>query len=341
MKRTRMQAKKLFPLLALLALLAAPAARGEAPGEQTARMDARMRELAVASQKNDFFKDYTYWNAVMYDTGCGPVSMANAMGVAFGVTDIDTVRAIAVELPDAMLPRRRRVTGSIVASGLPTLLNRMLEETDEESFPALSGLLRGYAGAYSLSGERLSQADIAAICAQQGEAMFVRTVAGRSMWPLLYDLCAALRDAGRADAVVCAGFLGVGTRHSGSPLYSTGSGHYVCVALHAGAFVEDGSIYLLDSLPRALANEPYGDGEAYRRPYPHFQDRRFARFAAVYDDVRIQPTVVRFTPRGEALEALHALAGDPDALREAHLSQLELFVLFGGGILLVSLPPAV
>ncbi len=324
---------------ALALLLSMSCALAEQPTDSTLSMDARMGALAAASQHDDFYRAFTYKSLVMYDSGCGPVSMANAMGAAFGLSDVTVVQELSIELVNLLTPPRHHKDKHISIDILPRELNELIDEPNAERYPVIMGLLDSYAGRFDISRADLSDEDTALFLSDADGGIYMRYVHATTIWPNLVSLCRALTDAGKGDAMICAGYLGVGRKTSGSPLYSMGSGHYVAIVVQAESFIRDGSVYLLDSLPRALEDESIEAPSPYNIYLPYIKDRRFTEFKTSYTGTRIMPTIIRFTPSAEPLAALHALSGDPAAQDEAHLELLHLFKLFGQGCAFIVIPP--
>ena len=89
--------------------------------------------------------------------------------------------------------------------------------------------------------------------------------------------------------------VGTGTSSVRGPLVSGTAGHYVTLAIPVDEFLENGTIYLLDSAPRALANEAYGKDCYYKSRYPFVSNPRGHReFLNTYGIERVQEDVIRF-----------------------------------------------
>ena len=99
---------------------------------------------------------------------------------------------------------------------------------------------------------------------------------------------------------------------------------------------ESGTVYVLDSLPRALAGEPYtpyGAADEMHTQYGFVQDSAFNRnFTAA----RISPTVIRLSLTQNALEALRAEPEETALARRARL--MKPLILFGPCVMMLSLP---
>ena len=149
-------------------------------------------------------------------------------------------------------------------------------------------------------------------------------------------LLMALHGMGMDDATLCLACAGAGTEASGAPLRSGKSGHYLTVLFHVGTFAESGTVYVLDSLPRALAGEPYtpyGTADEMHTQYGFVQDSAFNRnFTAA----RISPTVIRLSLTQNALEALRAEPEETALARRARL--MKPLILFGPCVMMLSLP---
>lgn len=71
-------------------------------------------------------------------------------------------------------------------------------------------------------------------------------------WTEAVQLLMGLHERGIDEATLCLACIGAGTKCSGAPLRTGQSGHYLTVFFHVGSFAEDGTVYVLDSLPGRL-----------------------------------------------------------------------------------------
>ena len=96
----------------------------------------------------------------------------------------------------------------------------------------------------------------------------------------------------------------------------------------AGTFMENGRIYVLDSLPRAIAGEKSGYPDILRSVYPVAQEKK--AFDSMFESSRIRETVIRLQVRDQAVWAA------ADTEEKAKL--LKLLILYGPGVLMIAAP---
>ena len=161
---------------------------------------------------------------------------------------------------------------------------------------------------------------------------------------ILLELHARRQD----DATLILAYAGAGLDSSTAPLRSGASGHYLTVLLHVGSFIQNGTVYVLDSLPRALPGEPCGYKYLYRSAYafPQAPDEEPDEFNARYIALRISPTVIKLTLNSRELARLDQ--HDPSAYRlpeKAHEAlvrlrarQLQPLMLYGSCVMMITLP---
>ena len=83
--------------------------------------------------------------------------------------------------------------------------------------------------------------------------------------------------------------VGAGTSSVDGPLVSGTAGHYITLAIPVDEFLENGTIYLLDSAPA------YGKDCYYKSRYPFVSNPRGHReFLNTYGIERVQEDVIRF-----------------------------------------------
>ena len=121
------------------------------------------------------------------------------------------------------------------------------------------------------------------------------------------------------------------------PDFRLSDGHYVSLSFHCGAFAEDTSMYLLDSNPRALPDEPLISGRYYER-YP--LDLGGEKLTDSFDFLRISQSIVRVRLNDLRLSEIRetrALFGEEEAEAE-QCALLEKLLLYGTGVMMVMIP---
>ena len=322
-------------LLALLLALVCLAPHGSA--QEANPMDGRMQRLSVLSQRDEAIGELAYHTATVQRRGCMPVSIVNALIASFGVTDRETAIGLVQETLSLLVPRGSRGKAPVDLLGLSALLDPALRAEEREAYPNLAKTVGAYPGDVRVTQARLSAREVLKqLDGAQTPLMLVSRMAVYPDWTEAVALLMALHGMGMDDATLCLACMGAGTEASGAPLRSGRSGHYLTVFFHVGTFAESGTVYVLDSLPRALADEPftpYGAANEMHAQYGFVQDSAFNRnFTAA----RVSPTVIRLSLTQTALEALRAEPEETASARRVRL--MKPLILFGPGVMMLSLP---
>lgn len=329
--------RRLTAFLTALLLLSAPLARA-----------AEIGDLAILSQWDERFQtnDYRYNNNYFRFGGCGPASVANGLIAALDVTDQELAAGI---LYDAL-----RVVANIPPSRNRMQINRLryLNFTAEQisagavQHPSLSAALQAFGGSIRyhegyLTPEKLEQF----LAGLNGEkAILHGSLTGTDRWAVLCEMIRTLLEAGYDDARLVVSYLGAGTEDNQSPFRSGTAGHYLSICVPLDTFCETGSFFVLDSMPRALFDEPYGPDEAYAIQYDFVIKVQkpwatLTPFNQLFSVERVQPTIVEVVPKGESSFAV-LVAGEKgiptvDAI-EPYLSRVVQF--HGSSHLFIVLP---
>ena len=322
-------------LLALLLALVCLAPHGSA--QEANPMDERMQRLSVLSQRDEAIGELAYYTATIQRRGCMPVSIVNGLIASFGVTDRETAIGLVQETLALLVPRGSRGKAPVDLQNLAALLDPALRADGREAYPNLARTVGAYPGDVRVTQAHLSAREVLErLDGVQTPMMFVSRMAVYPDWTEAVALLMALHGMGMDDATLCLACAGAGTEASGAPLRSGKSGHYLTVLFHVGTFAESGTVYVLDSLPRALAGEPYtpyGAADEMHTQYGFVQDSAFNRnFTAA----RISPTVIRLSLTQNALEALRAEPEETALARRARL--MKPLILFGPCVMMLSLP---
>jgi len=257
-------------------------------------LDCRVQSLAIMSQRDEVFEGIQYNGGKLTLRGCLPVSMANSMIASLGVTDREIAAGMVKETAKLLVFPRKRGTGRAEMKYFPSLLNVQERAEQAESFPHMGRTVGAYAGEVRvLEGTLDTQIIRENLEGMHAPCMLVGRMTVYPDWTEMVRMLLALDAAGMGDTTVCLAHAGAGTENSGAPLRSGEGGHYVAMLIHVKTFVEEGRMYLLDSLPRALKGETYGYIEEIHKPYPFWSE--YTAFRSVFDAARISPTVVRFS----------------------------------------------
>ena len=120
-------------------------------------------------------------------------------------------------------------------------------------------------------------------------------------------------------------------------------GHYISMALQVGQFLDYGSIYILDSYPRAVRGEALS--EVYTKKYYFAENNKLTAFRTNYAAWHLSPTVVKCEPLPEnqaQLASLREQAGSgKNAAKEYRSFRIRLarrITTYGTGTLLLRIP---
>lgn len=328
--------RKWFALLLMLLCLATQAgAENEALLEDP--VDRRMQRLSIMSQQDEAIAGITYNTATVRQRGCKLISVVNGVIAAFGVTDRETAAGLVPEALDLLVPGGKRSKRSVDLQNMPGLVDPVLRASQQEEYPYLAKTVGAYTGSVQVSGKQLGAQDVLEILGKaQTPFMFVGRMSVHPDWTDALQILTGLHEMGMDDATLTLACVGAGAKKHGTPLRSGDFGHYLTLLFHVGSFMEDGTVYVLDSLPRALAGEPYDTEGAPRTQYAFVTDSPVKAFNLNFCASRISPTVIKLSLTPEELETLRA---EPEETAFARRMKLYApLIVFGPGAMLISLP---
>lgn len=332
-------------LLFVLALAALPAYAQDDPyyPSLTDPVDQAMQRLAVMSQKDERIAETPYNNGKLGGRGCKPVSIANGLIASFGVTDQTAAAGIVLETTQLLCPGKMS-SSRVELKRLPDVLDAGALSADE--YPYLSAMLGAYPGTISVTTEALSaNAVLAQLEGAQTPAMLVSFMYVNNGWEDVVRILVALHDMGMDDATLCLSHAGAGMEDTTAPLRSGENGHYLGVLLHVGSFMKNGTVYVLDSLPRAISGESAGYQRDYSTRYSFTLDDPEDDFNTRYEASRISPTIIRLSFREVEMQRLYKLENNPkptaeeqhEALIKLRTRQLRPLMLYGSCVMMVSI----
>lgn len=308
-------------------------------------VDRYMQQLAVMSQQDGSIGSLPYNQENIEKRGCAPLSIANPLIACFGVTEKETAADFVYEVMAVLTPKRQYRRKSIAPERIVRVLHQKDRAESTEDFPLLAQYVGGYSGEIIVTEENVTQEDIHQLLLSNHAQppLFVGRLYVQDSWEEAVRIVYALHEAGFDDALFCLAYAGAGTASTGAPLRSGESGHYLGVCIHVGSFVSNGSLYILDSLPRALDHESYGPDQTCHVPYRFNEDE--GAFRLTFHATRISPTVIRLSLRQVKLRQLTGLQQKdfPDkaarhaALVDLHTQQLAPLKLFGRCMAMISL----
>lgn len=320
-----------FILILLIAMLLPGVCLGETGAQRLAGLD-------IISQREERFTDkrFYYQDMLFRIAGCKPASVTNALVGLLGDQNTN-VPELLLEVRDGLTAAPWDKKAGIEMHTLPACLN-----APDSSALELRRLLQPVTSIIYLD----SRADNVtpsyilqqALSAPEAHPLFIREMTVQDNWHWLIDLAAKLCQTGHPDARFVLSAASAGTDTTDAPLRSGKGGHYVTIYFHAGEFHQDGTMYLLDSLPRALPGDVYGAQEHYPSRYA-FTTKRSDPFGNTYDATRIADTVLQFTLKPAELDKLHRLGAAPSAARSAlRQQQAETLVLYVKAYFMLYIP---
>ena len=326
----------LFLLLLLTLLLPCAHAENVLYPELTDPVDQQVQQLAIMFQRDEPFFGVPYNKDYLNGRGCQPISMANGLIAAFGVTDYDTAVQLTLEASKALVLPEQRKNGPVHPDMLPVVLGRD-SYTADTRFPTLRDTLYAYPGTVFATPEALTADEIIPLLVRQGAPGLISfCLSVNPSWEDAIRVIFALYDYGWSDARLIITRAGAGKEKYGTPFASGKNGHYISALIHVGKFMQDGSVYILDSLPRALPGETSEDGGIYRARYPFGEQNQDNHFNTHYEAARISPCVIRLTLREDFRDTLYSdTTADQLALRTDYMKS---FTLYGAGSTMVTLP---
>lgn len=318
--------KQIAALLMFLCLFAPAAAEDPLYPALEDEQDRAVQQMSVMSQRDEAFEGFEYNDGLLLLRGCLPVSMANSVIAALGVTDRETAIGMVKETAELLVFPKMRGKGRVEMKYLPSLLSPKERAAEEETFPHMAKTVGRYPGEIRMMEDGLDAAIVQEQLASLNlPGMLVGRMTLQSDWAEMIRIAEALYAMGHEDARIVITHAGAGTESSGAPLRSGQTGHYLTLLIHVQSFLDEGRIYVLDSLPRALRGEESGYTMVLRRPYFFWQD--YTPFRKTFEARRISPTVIRFS----LMDAQAWRAGDADQKAE----QYSNLIVFGPCVVMV------
>ncbi len=308
---------------------------GEEETEQLSGFDARLASLQLVSQREERFANDTYRyikKAAFVKNGCGPAALHNALSVAFDIRDQAFSEQALLEIMTLMADFNRPSQ-----YGMNYNRSRLLcEPLDAEAYPTLAEMT-GLVGsmvwqAKSFSAERVLET----VRASEGSVVIMGRVNLSQNWGEVIDVLDALHEMGFDDATLSVADLSAGTPATKAPFCMGETGHYVTVTLQVDEFEENGTIYVLDSYPRAVRGEKLGD--LYDKKYYFAENNYLTGFRQNYSAVHVVPVAVKCEPLDSVKAELAQLAEEAQtgakamtAYRRYRVKLAQRVTMFGTG----------
>ena len=350
-----MPKKPLLCTLLLLAVLLAPCAMADVAvtADTDAWMDAAapmdsmnipalddyMARLAILAQRDERLAGVVYAESTLKERGCGPMSVTNAVVGCLGVQDEAQAVSMAQEMTQLLVRRERRGRGYMHISLLESALDPEARQAQKEDFPTMAAVMGSFPGVVSYTDGKINERRLKAAARLGKTKLFIGRAYIQENWDYIISLVRMLHEAGRDDIVLYLAQCDAGKKRHGTPLRYGDSGHYLSLAVPVGALWNDGLLYVLDSLPRAIQGEEVSSESVYHVRYP-FVDQNTVndkRFRSVFCASRVSPTVIRLSPTQEERSRLaQAHAAGADETQAQLERQMTPLFLFGGCTLLVN-----
>lgn len=304
---------------------------------------------ATISQQDARFSQWMYQGVSYSAGGCGPSSVTNALLTVLNVTDEDVAAQVAEEMLLLLCSPYDPAVTDMTIGRLAKLDTTALE--DLARYPTLDALMRAYPGQVTYLSDEADASALTGWMEPGVQQLIICSLDRTNRWQRLCEMTDLLYRGGFADSTITLSHISAGNIETAGAFRSGRSGHYVSLHVPVREFTEEGAFYLLDSLPRALEGEAYGDGEIYRQPYdfltPAGRAAGMRPFLASLLPQRLSPTLIRLVPQGDALEAFSAAlqAVDPadattfTALDDARIACLKTTQLMGSSVLFINLIP--
>ena len=320
-----------FILLLLLTLFLPHAAFCETGADRLAMLD-------IISQREERLADERFYYQDMYFriAGCKPASVTNALVALLGDARTNTPELL-LEVRDGLNPAPWNEKSGIAMYLLHPCLSSPVDSAVE-----LRKLLRPVTSIIYLD-SRTGSVEPAHILSgvlstPDTHPLFIRELAPDTNWHWLVTLAEELCRYGHPDArfVLCA--ASVGTDTTDGPLRSGKGGHYVTMYFQADEFYRDGTMYLLDSLPRALPGDVYGTFERYPSRYPFSSGWRIDAFNNTYDATRLTDPVLQFTLKPAELDQLNGFGLNSPARAAQLTKKAETLILYDKAWFMLYIP---
>lgn len=311
--------------LALLCLFSVPAHAAD------------IADLAILSQWDERFQteEFRYLSSSFRYNGCGPASVANGLIAALDVTDQDLAAGImrdVLYLLTKSTPKKRKMQIAFIGY---LNFNQGIFIADER-YPSINQALLDFGGAIRYYDVKINAQTLPDMIPRVGinPVILHGSLADADRWTNLRAIIQTLTDAGYEDARIVLSFLGAGVTSTQAPFRSGTSGHYLSICIPMASFLQTGQFYVLDSLPRALFDEPYGLEETFLVQYDFVGPQKYMTslkgFNALFEVERVTPTIVRVVPKDEALQAVESAEENDMIPLDALLPYLNQVMSFYG-----------
>ncbi len=257
------------------------------------------RDLRYNTDEYRFFGDRFVIN------GCGPASVVNGMNVAFGIEDQELTDRILLEImvlnAGLVKPEKTNITF--------THMDRLVQEVCD-SYPALTEMKARVDEVRWVEKSLTKKSIMKAVNSAAGSAVIMGRINLSQGWLEIIDTADELNAMGLGDAVFTVTRMSAGTETTATPFCMGENGHFITVCIQVREFIEQGTIYVIDSYPRAVRGESLN--EIYDKRYYFAANNKLTAFRTNYDAWHLSPTIVKCSPKESVkaeMKALRAEAG--------------------------------
>lgn len=298
--------RRLCAVIVLMALLLSFTGMAEETGtnEDGREWTAFDRELAgwqVVSQLDERFDTsiYQYKGDRFVVNGCGPATLHNGLAVSFRITDPAESEAVLLEIMTITADFQNPAQCGINYKRMSRLTEPICDQ-----YAALTALKQKVDSLVWLKSIPGAKTLINATAAQQGSAVIMGRINLFQNWGEIIDVVEYLHREGMDDATITVSTLSSGTPSTGAPFNMGDQGHYITLTIQVGQFLDHGTIYVLDSFPRAVRGESLV--YPYTKKYYFAENNKLTSFRQNYAAWHLTPTVVKCEPLPEVqAELLH------------------------------------
>ena len=263
-------------------------------GYRACAFDDYFRELAFISQRELRFniKEYRYFGDRFVINGCGPASVYNGFAVSFGITDDDFAAKVLLEIMTLLSNYQK-------PEKYANDFRRMSLLTSElcDNYPTLTEMKSLVDQVIWMEKRTTAKNVKKALEPVQGSAVLIGRINLSQNWGEIIDLAEELHAQGRDEAILTVTNLATGTDDMGTPFCLGDNGHFITLTMQVGEFLEHGTIYVLDSYPRAVRGEKLKD--PYDLRYYFAANNKLTGFRTHYYAYHVKPAVVKCEPREE------------------------------------------
>ena len=255
------------------------------------------RELAgcqIVSQLDPRFdtSTYQYKGDRFVVNGCGPATLHNGLAVSFRITDQAESEAVLLEIMTITADFQNPAQFGVNYKRMSRLTEPICDQY--EALTAMKGKVDSVVWMKTISG---AKALINAVKSEAGSAVIMGRTNLFQNWGEIIDLVDYLHGEGLDGAVITVSTLSAGTPSTGAPFNMGSEGHYITLTLQVGQFLDHGTIYVLDSFPRAVRGESLT--EIYTKKYYFAENNKLTSFRQNYAAWHLSPTVVKCEPLPE------------------------------------------